>query len=541
MKPLNSLQSILKNLLPLAVLCTAGLMGLRCGNGDSGGAIQSQVQLKEFPEADLSSLGETVRQQIKSHHLRIKQLEASEEVDVPALVAAYGRLGKLYHAYDCHSQAQFCYQKAIELEPQTFQWHYLLARVLQAKFLHDAAKVQFEKALQLDEFHVPSLLALGEFSRRRGQIKEATTYFNNALLLEKNCVFARLGLAQIAIEAKEFQKAITLMEEAIRLQPHGTELHYTAAMAYRGLGNTEKAQMHLELKQKYDEVTYFRDPDMDDVHKLANQDKGFLERGNRALAANNFEAAVKYFHNAVGLNPGSGETRLKLASAYLRLGELDKAREEFLAADRLRPGNFHIAYNLAGIAMEQNDLEEAENQLRRAIEQNEDFAEAHLQLADLLLIKDQFDQALTHYQKVVTLDDKNPAARVGRALSLIHLNRHQEARQTLEADLIQFPSHVSLGVLYVRILAASPDDRVRDGKLAVELIETMAKAGTNYEILVAGAMAYAEVNRFDMAIDWQNRALALARKDRPNHIANSESLLSTYQAGEPCRQPLPRG
>ena len=541
MKSLNSQLSTHKGLLVSALICATGLFWMGCGNGDNTKTIQRQAQLTEFPEADLSALGERIRQQIESGHRFIKQLEAADEVNVEKLAATYGTLGRYYHAFDCNSQAQYCYQKATELEPQTLEWHYLLARVLQAKFLHDAAKIEFERVLQIDEFHVPSLLALGEYFRRRGQIKEAKTFFNNALLLEKNCVFARLGLAQIALEAKNYQRAITLMEEAIELQPHGTELHYTAAMAYRHMGNTEKAQYHLELKQKYDEVTYIRDEIMDKVHKIANQDKGFIERGNQALANKHFDVAAKHFLAAVQINPSSGESRLKLASAYLGMGELDNARQEFLAADRLRPGNFHISYNLAGIAIQQNDFDEARKQLKSAIQQNSDFLEAHLQLADLLLIQDQFEQALNHYQKVVALDENNPAARVGRALSLIHLNRHQEARQTLESDLIQFPSHVSLGVLLVRLLAASPDDRVRDGKKAVSFIETMAKAQTSFEILVAGAMAYAETSQFDKALAWQKQAVDLAKKNLPNNVAQAESLLNTYASGQPCRQPLPRG
>lgn len=518
------------------LLCLLGA----CSQTDQNGPRELQSRLTSFPEPDLSTLGETVQLQISSGHQTIQALEAASERDVEKLAAAYGRLAKLYHAFGLPSQAQYFYERAIDIEPQTFEWQYLLARALQAKYEHDDAKSQFLNALQIDEFHIPSLLALGEYARNAGNEKEAKTYYNNALLLDKDCVFAIQGLAQMALKGNQFQEAVTLAEQALTIQPRGSQLHYVAAMAYRGLNNISKAEFHLEQQKASENNTIVRDPIMERVRKIAKQDKARILAGDHAFQQGNYKKAKEHYENAVKLNPSFGESRLKLATSLLRLGELDRAKQEFEHADRLRPGNYQIAFNLAGIALETNDIEEAKRQLQRALSQSDDFTDAHLQLADLYVFEKNYDKALSHYTKVTTLQPQNPMARVGRVLALIHLGNHQEAKTQIEGDLRQFPSHLSLGILLVKLLAASPDETVRDGKKAVTLVETMLKAGKTPELLEAGAMAYAETSRFKKAVSLQKEVLQILKPEQAQQRTRANDLLKQYQAEKPCRQPLPQ-
>ena len=518
----------------ILLICTF----LGCTDSENPKVTQIPSTVSVFPEPDLSNLGETIQNQFKADHLIIRRLESEKERDVEKLASVFGRLAKKYHAFDFFPQAQFYYQKAIQLEPKTFEWHYLLARVLQGKMEHNAAKEQFKRALLIDEFHVPSLLALGEYARNSGNTKEAKTHFNNALLLDKDCVFAKFGLAQMALDDKEFEECLQLVEEALQLQPNNKQLHYVAAMAYRELNNPEKAEKFLEMHQKLQDKTYIKDPTMDQVRNYANQDVTFLLRGENALKNGDYLSAKSNYEHAIKLNPSKAETHLRYATALLNLGELDDAKREFELADQIRPGNYRIAFNLAGIALQQGNLGEAKTQLDRLLKQADDLPEVHLLKADVSLLEDDYPSALSHYSKVVELQPQNPAARVGRALVMVYLGKHKEAKATLQGDLASFPSHPSLAILMVRLLAASPDDSVRNGTLAVSLVETMAEAGLSYDLLEVGAMAYAETGAFAKAISWQEKALLQAKEDQ---LAIAQALLKKYQQNQPCRQPFPQG
>ena len=55
-----------------------------------------------------------------------------------------------------------------------------------------------------------------------------------------------VGLRKIAMAQRDFSAAVAHLERALKLQPGATAIHYSLAMAYRGLGDLNQAQAHLE-------------------------------------------------------------------------------------------------------------------------------------------------------------------------------------------------------------------------------------------------------------------------------------------------------
>ena len=103
---------------------------------------------------------------------------------------------------------------------------------------------------------------------------------------------------------------------------------------------------------------------------------------------------------------------------------------------------------------------------------------------------------------------------------------------------------------YAWVLATSPDDDVRDGKLAVELA-TKACEATNHEeshILSTLAAAYAETGDFDKATEWSRKAIEVFDNQRDAAIAagNQEKVdelskelqaeLDSFEAKKPWRE-----
>jgi hypothetical protein len=125
-------------------------------------------------------------------------------------------------------------------------------------------------------------------------------------------------------------------------------------------------------------------------------------------------------------------------------------------------------------------------------------------------------------------------------MALVHLKRYEDARDVLTRASTTFSDQGGFAHALARILAAAPDDRVRDGRRALAIIETLLKSQRTLELMQTMAMALAEVGRFDEALQWQRDAIAAAaqsnRRDLNGRLTEN---LSRYERRLPCRTPWP--
>lgn len=85
------------------------------------------------------------------------------------------------------------------------------------------------------------------------------------------------------------------------------------------------------------------------------------------------------------------------------------------------------------------------------------------------------------------------------------------------------------------ILAMSPDDKVRDGKRAVDFAETaqLLQETPSPDVLDTLAAAYAEVGQFDRAVETEQKAIKLAPENQREEFRN---YLKLYEAYKPRRE-----
>jgi hypothetical protein len=101
------------------------------------------------------------------------------------------------------------------------------------------------------------------------------------------------------------------------------------------------------------------------------------------------------------------------------------------------------------------------------------------------------------------------------------------------------PDQPMFGHALARLLAAAPDDRVRDGRGALKLIDQLVKGEQSLELAETTAMALAEAGRYKEAVAVQRDALSAATSSRltaaEQRIGNN---LRLYEGGKPCRVPF---
>ncbi len=86
------------------------------------------------------------------------------------------------------------------------------------------------------------------------------------------------------------------------------------------------------------------------------------------------------------------------------------------------------------------------------------------------------------------------------------------------------------------IFATSPDESLQDGFEAIRLAKTYLKV--HYDevyVLDTLAAAYAEVGRFEEAVETQKKVLSMTKEDDPQ-LAEFQSHLNSYQKNKPWRE-----
>lgn len=138
------------------------------------------------------------------------------------------------------------YQKAIALNPNAPDLHFRLGRALLLRSHGGAALGQasqaFNAELRLNPEDAACEFQLGQIAGAQNKADVARTHFEKALALSPSFPEAMIALAKIDVQAKQYDKAISLLKRATELQPANESAHYALMMAYRDSGQMEKAK-----------------------------------------------------------------------------------------------------------------------------------------------------------------------------------------------------------------------------------------------------------------------------------------------------------
>ena len=411
------------------------------------------------------------------------------------LSQAYGEMGKLYHVQDFLGAAEACYLNAENAGADRLSLALLPGSHLQEQGeISRQSIAAYQRAMEHQPENVPAMLGAAEGHLSLNRYDRAQPLFERALALDEDCAPALVGMGKIASSRRDTKEAIRNFEAALALQPEANSIHYLLAMSYRRQGDLDQAQAHfqqvamLERLRRGHATAGYPDPLMEALDDLTTGWRHHWVRGMRAFGKGRFAEAVKEYRTSVALDPKNPVPLTDLGSALARMGDLKGAAREYAQALRVSPGNPMLHYYLGTTLMGLQSEEEAARHYQRAIGANPGFMEAHFQLANLLMRLRRYDQAIPHYTAVVELDSgfggRAPAGSPGggqirqmsilahfmRAMALVQLSRHEEALTGLEKALEVFPGHPDMTHAVARLLAASPDPKIRNGMKALQLL-----------------------------------------------------------------------
>jgi tetratricopeptide (TPR) repeat protein len=151
--------------------------------------------------------------------------------------------------------------------------------------------------------------------------------------------------------------------------------------------------------------------------------------------------------------------------------------------------------------------------------------------------KDENAKALADYSACLAIDPKDSVVLGWRGMTYRKLAKYPEAQADFEAAIkLDSANHRALNGL-AWLWATCPDDKIRDGKKAVETAlqayKTIGKFDAGYLDTVAAA--YAESGDFEQAVATQKGAIAAGSND--SHVMKQlKDHLSLFEAKKPVRE-----
>ena len=506
-------------------------------SGTPDAPVSNRSVLREVTLPDLSNAAEPVQAQIRQRYdalqAAIKRSAAPGE-----LAAAYGETGRIFTAAEYYDAADACFSNARTLAPADMRWPYFLGHVFRLRNDFTRAAAAFEDARTLAPSHVPTLVWLAEIHLAQSHPEQAEPLLNQARTLDASSGAVRFGLGRVALAKQEYAAAVEHLEAALAAAPAATRIHYPLALAYRGLGNRRKAEAHLRLRGEVDVPP--ADPLLEGLAGLLQNAAAYEARGASALDAGQWAEAAENLRKAAAIAPDNPFTRLNLGTSLYMLGDADGALEHYRAAVRLSPGQARAHFGI-GVLMEAPGQDAAAiDAFSLAVQADPGYVEARFSLANAVRRNGRVAESLVQYEEILRANPSVSQASFGYAMGLVRLGRFQEARARLERDVKAFPDQLGFPHALARLLAAAPDDRVRDGARATAIAQNLLAAQKTSALAETMAMAFAEQGQFEKAVEWQRAAIELARQGR--RTATPPSLaenLRLYERRQPCRTPWP--
>jgi tetratricopeptide (TPR) repeat protein len=395
----------------------------------------------------LSEVEEPLRAQYQERREALDRLLADRKTPSLALARAFASLGAWALAYRYLDSAEPALENAARLDPADWSSTYYLAHVHRERGDAERALAAFQRVLERAPDDVPTLVWLGELELDRGQVEDAARRFDAAVRLDPRSARAIAGQGRAALLAKDPARAAERLRAALALEPEAPEIHYLLGLAYRGLGQLDRAREELARGVTDGESHRsipLRDPLRFKLQELNVSADLFARRAREALSLGRIDEAVEQFRAAVAAAPENASLRLGLGNALVRAERRADAVSAYREALRLEPANSSAHYNLGLVLEHDGQAAESEQHYRAAIAADPRHARAHERLGAQLAARGEGDAALPHFAAAIRDDPNAESPRLARAKLLLALGRVEEAVQALEADVASVPRSAAL-------------------------------------------------------------------------------------------------
>ena len=244
-----------------------------------------------------------------------------------------------------------------------------------------------------------------------GDLEMSLNWFQKAVDLSPSSVQPRLMIAMILLKQGRVDESIAESKRILQMDDGVAQAHNILGSAYMVKGEYEAGMKELDRAVDID-------PEMVDV---------YIKRGLFKISKGRFKEAETELETSVKVAPEVLNTRLLLASYYMKLREYGKA------VDTLKKGlgggkADAVLYNyMASALMAQKKYDDAVVYLSKAKDINPSYFSPYFNLADYHVLRGEYGKAMEEYRAVLSRSPDNLKANLKMAALLEMTGRDDEA------------------------------------------------------------------------------------------------------------------
>ncbi|WP_413160282.1 tetratricopeptide repeat protein [Capilliphycus salinus ALCB114379] len=488
----------------------------------------------------------------------------------PNSAVIYWMLGNAFSQTHQVEQAISCYQKAIDLQADEVRFYFKLASILAGKGQKIQAISCYQTVLKLqpdcqearealqqltrDQFadNLTGLTFVSDSSEQfeeRGvdlasplteAIKAEPSHSiyspktedifveNTKNICQLETQFERLKTYQLQanfyINTGEFERAIAIGQEALKIQPNFYH-------AYVILGNALHFQGKLEAAIRAYSQALELQPNVAEVYG---------NRGTMYAKLNRIDEAIADYQKALELQPYFAVVRWNLGKIFQRLGRLDEAVSSWKTALEIQPnlrgGKLHI--ELGNILTHQKKYPEAISCYQKALELQPNEGEAYLNLGCLYSEQKQYEAAIKSFQAGIEINPQNTDFYLNMGFALVKLNRYTEAINCYQNLLKVQPetpeAYASLGNIYANV--GEVEQAIKHYEQAIKLKPDWAEIYCRLAHIQKQEQPQAAIVNLEKAIEL-NPDYVEAHQQLCDLLSHSTNLTKARQAADQyCQQ-----
>ena len=386
-----------------------------------------------------------------------------------------------------------------------------------------------DKAIELcsgnDEIHAQALVVKADLAENT---KQQIELLREALKVLPDSVAVMILLGGVLASDNQLDEAIAILQQVLDLDPENVQaLEFAAAIRVQ--------------EEKYDDALKIYD-------RLAELlPRSFvpgIQKAEVLQEQKKFADAMAVLDALRSREPGNPLVILQRGKLFAEMKDYDAAMRDIDSTLRLTGDMPDLEINAYAVKItilcKQEKFAVALAELRKLPAAKRNSPAYKLMAVQVYAMAKSNESALKLLDEMLTEQPDNKGIKRFRGDMLLGLGRHKEAIDVYNELLASDDEDDGVYNNLSWVLATSPDESLRDGKLALQYALKSCEL-THYKkphILSTLASAYAEIGDFDNAVKWIEQGLELAEQteyDQKEHLVKE---LSSYKEKQPWRERL---
>lgn len=224
-------------------------------------------------------------------------------------------------------------------------------------------------------------LLLGILYGQQKAWSQAITFYKKAIAIDPNHENTFFNLALAELSEKRTDDAIINLQNTLKINPNHAKARRQLAQILQQRGEFKEAISHYQF-------SIHDDPDHVDT---------YINLGAALISTGDIMDAIQQFNKALVLDPQNFEAHYNLGAIYLNAKNLEQALIHYISLLD-KHSSPEIYYNIGVIYMYQNRQSDAIGFLRQAIDYDNTYFDAHVNLGVCYLKIHDIAKAAEHYQ-----------------------------------------------------------------------------------------------------------------------------------------------